>query len=62
MATTIYWTVADLAHHLSLSYDTVQKWTYPHAGPAPYMVVRGHRIYRPADVHAWQRSLLEAVA
>lgn len=62
MMTTTYWTLSDLAHHCSLSYDTVQKWPHRGYGPKPYIVVRGRRLYRPADVYAWHRSRLQVVA
>jgi hypothetical protein len=60
--TTSCWTVAELAHHLSTPYDTVQKWPSRGYGPPTYMVVRGRRLYLPATVAVWQRSLLKVVA
>lgn len=59
---TRYWTLADLAYHCSLSYDTVQKWPQRGLGPPYYTIVRGRRLYCPDAVAVWRRSLLKVVA
>lgn len=49
-----YASVADLATHLSVSKDTIWRWTRNGDFPAPVKLSPQMTRWRWADVHAWE--------